>query len=59
MAEPRQWVVDTLRRAGYPEIAEQAERELPDQVTRDEAMAFAAQHGLSLDEINSRMGGSP
>ena len=59
MAEPRQWVVDVMRRAGYPDVAEEAERVLPEVVTRAEAFDFAAQHGISLDEISSRMGGSP
>jgi hypothetical protein len=59
MSEPRQWVVDLLRHAGYPDLAQEAERELPDPVTLEEVFEFADQRGVSHDEIMSRMGGSP
>lgn len=59
MSEPRQWVVDLLRRAGYPDVAQRAERELPDPVTRAEVLAFADRHGISHDDIMGRLGGSP
>jgi hypothetical protein len=59
MAESRQWVVDTLRRMGYAREADQAARELPDPVEFEELKAFGDRHGISRDELNSRMGGSP
>ena len=51
MPQDRQWLVNTLRRLGYPQAAEDAARELPEQVPD--------RHGLSRDEVVSRMGGSP
>jgi hypothetical protein len=59
MPQDRQWLVDTLRRLGYSQAADDAERELPDQVSLEEIQKFADRHGLSRDEVVSRMGGSP
>jgi uncharacterized protein YidB (DUF937 family) len=59
MAQDRQWVVDMLRRAGYRQAAEAAERELPDPVTLEQVQEFADRHGISRDEIISQLGGSP
>ena len=59
MAESRQWVVDMLRRMGYPQEADQAARELPDPVDLEQLREFGDQHGISRDELTSRMGGSP
>jgi hypothetical protein len=59
MPQERQWVVDTLRRLGYGEAADEAEKVLPDPVTRAELQQFGDRHGISLDEVISRMGGSP
>jgi hypothetical protein len=59
MAQPRQEIVDLLRHAGYPDVAEEAARVLPDPVTTEQALEFGAEHGISHDEIMSRMGGSP
>jgi len=59
MAEDRQWLVDTLRRLGYPQAADEAERELPDKVSMEELEKFADRFGISRDEVISRMGGSP
>jgi hypothetical protein len=59
MPQDRQWLVDTLRRLGYPQAAEDAARELPDPVSLEEVQKFADRHGLSRDEVVSRMGGSP
>ena len=33
MSQDRQWLVNSLRRLGYPQAAEDAARELPDQVS--------------------------
>ena len=59
MAQDRQWLVDSLRHVGLTKAAEDAERELPEQVSQEEIMKFADRHGISRDEIISRMGGSP
>ena len=59
MQVTRQHVVDLLRRTGFPEAADEAMRVLPDPVDIDEAVAWAAPHGITKDELISRMGGSP
>jgi hypothetical protein len=59
MSHDRQWVVHTLRHLGYPELAEKAKRELPDPATLEQIQAFADRHGVSRDDLMSRMGGSP
>ena len=55
----RQYVVDQLNRMGYAEIAVEASRELPDPVDINRLEAWCMQHGLSRDDVISRMGGSP
>ncbi len=59
MSHDRQWLVNSLRRLGYAQAAEDAARELPDQVSLEEIQKFADRHGISRDEVISRMGGSP
>jgi hypothetical protein len=59
MSQDRQWLVNTLRRLGYTEAAEEAARELPDPVSQDEIMKFADRYNISRDEVISQMGGSP
>lgn len=59
MAQSRQWVIETLRRMGYAQAAEEATRELPDPVELEQLEEFGNRHGISRDELNSRMGGSP
>ena len=49
----------TLRRTGFPEAAEEALRGLPDPVEGDQIAAFLAPYGITLDELESRMGASP
>jgi hypothetical protein len=55
----RQYVVDELNRLGYRELAGEASRDLPDPVDINRLQAWGMQHGLSFNEIISRMGGSP
>ena len=55
----RQYVVDQLNRMGYAEIAVEASRELPDPVDINWLEGWCMQHGLSRDDVISRMGGSP
>jgi hypothetical protein len=52
-------VVAIMRRTGYTELADEAERVLPDPVDLDQLEAFARQHGVSRDDMISEMGGSP
>jgi hypothetical protein len=59
MAQDKQWVVDTLRRAGYAHEAEKAERVLPDPVETEQLVEFGDRYGISMAELTSRMGGSP
>jgi hypothetical protein len=55
----RQYVVDLLNHVGLRELAEEALRDLPDPVDVRRLQAWCYQHGLSLDNLVSRMGGSP
>jgi hypothetical protein len=55
----RRELVEIMRRTGYTELADEAERVLPDPVDFDQLDAFARQHGVSKDDIISEMGGSP
>jgi hypothetical protein len=59
MQYSRQQVADMFRRWGYTQLADQASRELPDPVDLDELQTWSLAHGLSHDDIISRMGGSP
>lgn len=59
MAYSRQWVVDTLRRNGYLQEADEALRVLPEEVDAKQLQEFGDRHGISRDELISRMGGSP
>jgi hypothetical protein len=55
----RQQVADLLRRAGLTEMAEDAVRDLPDPVDSEQVAAWAVPYGINMDELTSRMGGSP
>ena len=55
----RQHVVGMLRRAGLPEMADDALRDLPDPVDNEQVAAWAVPYGVNMDELFSRMGGSP
>jgi len=55
----RQHVIDDLERLGYRELVPEALRELPDPVDIDRLEEWCSQHGIPLDELISRMGGSP
>ena len=59
MAYPRQEIVTILRRTGYTDLADEAERALPDPVDIDTLTAFAQAHGVNRDDFISEMGGSP
>jgi hypothetical protein len=55
----RQELVAIMRRTGYTELADEAERVLPDPVDSDQLEAFARRHGVNRDDMISGMGGSP
>jgi hypothetical protein len=55
----RQQVIDALHRMGLPQDADKALQELPDPVESEQVSQFCERHGLSRDELISRMGGSP
>ena len=59
MAYDRQWIIDQLRRLGYTQEADDAAETLPTQIPDEELKAFSDRHGISRDELMSRMGGSP
>jgi hypothetical protein len=55
----RQQVIDILRKAGLPEMAEEALHVLPDPVDSEQVAAWAVPYGINMDELRNRMGGSP
>jgi hypothetical protein len=55
----REHVIDVLHTLQRPDLADEASRDLPDPVDIDRLVAWMIQHGLSRDEMVSRMGGSP
>jgi hypothetical protein len=59
MQVTRQHVVDLLRIAALPDLAEEAHRVLPDPVEYRHAERFLAQYGITKEELISRRGGSP
>jgi len=59
MSESLQYVVDVLRQAGLTQLADEAQRTLPDPVDTKELQHFAAEHHVSLEMLSERMGGSP
>ena len=54
----RQHVVDILRKAGLPEVADDAQRELPDPVDSEQVAVWAVPYGINMGELMDRMGGS-
>ena len=55
----RQHVVDVLRTAGLPELADEALRDLPDPVDSEQVAAWAVSYGVNMGDLVSRVGGSP
>jgi hypothetical protein len=55
----RQRMVDSLRQLGYPQVADEALRDLPEVVDVKEAQEWCERHGISRDELMDLMGGSP
>jgi hypothetical protein len=59
MQVTRQHVVEVLRTAGMPEVADEANRSLPEELDLERAQEFLAPYGITKDALISRMGGSP
>ncbi|HYJ74440.1 MAG TPA: hypothetical protein VEV65_02525 [Kineosporiaceae bacterium] len=59
MEYTRQELVELLHRAGLPEVADAAARELPDPVDLERLQTWALRRGISRDQLLSRLGGSP
>jgi hypothetical protein len=59
MGYSRQWLVHTLRHLGYQQEADDALRELPDDIDLEQLVAFGDRHGLNRDQLMDQMGGSP
>jgi hypothetical protein len=57
MQYSREHLASTLRRTGFPEVAEEALKVLPDPVDEHEIAAFLTPYGITMDELVSRMGG--
>jgi hypothetical protein len=55
----RQHVVDVLRTAGLPELADEALQDLPDPVDSEQVAAWAVPYGINMGDLVSRVGGSP
>jgi hypothetical protein len=59
MQVTRQHIVEVLRMAGLPQVADEATRSLPDEMTLERAEQFVGRYGITKDQLISRMGGSP
>ena len=59
MAYSRQWVADTLRHLGFTQAADDALRDLPEEIDAQQLREFGDQHGIGSDTLTERMGGSP
>ena len=59
MQYSRQEIVALMRRTGYTDLADEAERLLPNPVGASQLETFAHSHGVNRDDIISEMGGSP
>lgn len=54
----RQLIVDVLRDAGWPELADEASRTLPDPVDITRFEEWSIEHGFSFDDVKDRFGSS-
>ena len=59
MALSRQQIARMLRRAGLEDAAADALATLPDSVHAKDVEQFCAAHGLSVESLVDRLGGSP
>jgi hypothetical protein len=58
MAYTRQWLVDTLRRLGFTQEADDASQEMPEEFDLEQLQEFGDRHHISRDELMDAMGGS-
>jgi hypothetical protein len=59
MPYSRQWVVDSLRRLGYQDAADEASRVLPEEMDLEQLEKFGDEHGINRGQLIDQMGGSP
>ena len=59
MEYTRQYMIDLLRHAGLPQLADKAAEELPDPIDAGRLEEWEVEHGISRDDLISRFGGSP
>jgi hypothetical protein len=59
MQVTKRHIVEVLRMAGLSQVAEEANRSLPDEMTMEHAEQFVGRYGITKDQLISRMGGSP
>jgi hypothetical protein len=59
MPYSRQWVVETLRHLGFTQAADDALRDLPEEIDGEQLREFGDRHGISRNTLTDRMGGSP
>jgi hypothetical protein len=59
MTYSREWLVDTLRRLGYFQEADEASRDLPEELDQEQLLEFSNRHGISRGDLVNRAGGSP
>ena len=59
MQVTKRHIVEVLRTAGLPQVADEANRSLPDEMTLERAQEFVGRYGITKDQLISRMGGSP
>ena len=52
-------MVHILRRAGFRDVADEAELELPVALDLEDAMNWCAKHGVNESDVISQLGGSP
>jgi hypothetical protein len=55
----RQHIVTVLRRTGMPDVADELLRDLPETADPKDVQRFCTAHGLSMQSLVERMGGSP
>ncbi len=66
MQNSRQLVADMLRRCGFPQLvfrrgilADEALRDLPDPIDQVQLDKWGSEHGVTINDMISHMGGSP
>ena len=59
MEYSRPLIVEALRHAGMPKVADLAETTLPDPVDSKTLDQFCTEHGISRSSLMDRMGASP